>query len=40
VAVRPDVALFRHARKLRWNIVDWPSPPATARTLNPAGVGR
>jgi HAD superfamily hydrolase (TIGR01490 family) len=37
VAVRPDVALFRHARKLRWNIVDWPSSPATARTLNPAG---
>jgi HAD superfamily hydrolase (TIGR01490 family) len=37
VAVRPDVALFRHARRLRWNIVDWPSPPATARTLNPAG---
>ena len=37
VAVRPDVALFRHARKLRWNIVDWPSSPSTARTLNPAG---
>ena len=40
VAVRPDVALFRHARRLRWNIADWPSPAATARTLNPAGVGR
>ena len=37
VAVRPDVALFRHARRLRWNIVDWPSSPSTARTLNPAG---
>ena len=40
MAVRPDVALFRHARRLRWNIVDWPSPAATGRTLNPAGVAR
>ena len=37
VAVRPDVSLFRHARKHRWPIADWPSSGATARTLNPAG---
>jgi phosphoserine phosphatase len=40
VAVRPDVSLFRHARRHRWTIVDWASPDATARTLNPAGVRR
>ncbi len=37
VAVRPDVSLFRHARRQRWPTVDWASPDATARTLNPAG---
>ena len=37
VAVRPDVPLFRHARRHRWTVVDWASPSATARTLNPAG---
>jgi phosphoserine phosphatase len=40
VAVRPDVALFRHARRRRWDVVDWPSSSATARTLNPAGERR
>ncbi len=37
VSVRPDVSLFRHARRHRWPIVDWTSSGATARTLNPAG---
>jgi fatty acyl-CoA reductase len=37
VAVRPDVTLYRHARRHRWEIVDWASPDATGRTLNPAG---
>lgn len=37
VAVRPDVSLFRHARKQHWPVVDWASPPASARSLNPAG---
>ncbi|WP_395694958.1 HAD-IB family hydrolase [Nocardioides sp.] len=37
VAVRPDVPLFRHARRHRWTIVDWASPPASTRRLNPAG---
>jgi HAD superfamily hydrolase (TIGR01490 family) len=37
VAVRPDVTLYRHARRHRWEIVDWSSPDATGRTLNPAG---
>ncbi|MGH3363016.1 MAG: HAD-IB family hydrolase [Nocardioides sp.] len=40
VAVRPDVSLYRHARKGRWPIVDWSSSVATARVLNPAGDGR
>jgi len=40
VAVRPDVALFRHARRQRWTIADWPSSQVTARTLNPAGARR
>ncbi len=38
VAVRPDVTLYRHARRNRWEIVDWASPDATGRSLNPAGV--
>jgi alcohol-forming fatty acyl-CoA reductase len=37
VSVRPDVPLFRHARRHRWPIVDWTSSDATARSLNPAG---
>jgi phosphoserine phosphatase len=37
VAVRPDVALFRHARQKRWPVVDWASSSATGRSLNPAG---
>ncbi len=40
VAVRPDVSLYRHARRHRWQIVDWPSPDSTARALNPAGAAR
>ena len=35
VAVRPDVALFRHAGRRHWPIVDWASPEATPRTLSP-----
>jgi fatty acyl-CoA reductase len=37
VAVRPDVPLYRHARKSRWTIVDWASPGPSARSLNPGG---
>jgi HAD superfamily hydrolase (TIGR01490 family) len=37
VAVRPDVPLFRHARRQRWTIVDWASSTSNTRTLNPAG---
>ena len=37
VAVRPDVPLFRHARRNRWTIVDWASSGSSTRTLNPAG---
>ena len=37
VAVRPDVPLFRHARKNRWTVVDWGSSTSSTRTLNPAG---
>lgn len=37
VAVRPDVSLYRHARRNRWNIVDWSSPGPAGRSLNPAG---
>ncbi len=45
VAVRPDVSLFRHARRHHWDIVDWASPDAVGRPLNPgaaalAGGGR
>ena len=40
VAVRPDVSLFRHARRQHWPIVDWASSDASARTLNPAGDAR
>jgi fatty acyl-CoA reductase len=37
VAVRPDVPLYRHARRSRWTIVDWASPGPSARSLNPGG---
>lgn len=37
VAVRPDVTLFRHARRHRWTIVDWASSDSNGRALNPAG---
>ncbi len=37
VAVRPDVALFRHARRNRWTVVDWASSGSNARSLDPAG---
>ncbi|MEQ4522890.1 HAD family hydrolase, partial [Nocardioides kribbensis] len=37
VAVRPDVPLYRHARRQGWSIVDWASPAAAGRSLNPAG---
>ena len=37
VAVRPDVPLFRHARRSHWTIVDWASSGSSTRTLNPAG---
>jgi len=40
VAVRPDVALYRHARRHRWTVVDWASPPSAGRALNPAGGAR
>ncbi|MBB3089957.1 HAD-IB family hydrolase [Nocardioides albus] len=37
VAVRPDVPLFRHAKRSHWTIVDWESPAHATRTLDPAG---
>ena len=40
VAVRPDITLFRHAKKSHWPIVDWSSPPATPRILDPAAGSR
>ncbi len=40
VAVSPDVSLSRHARRQHWTIVDWASPDAASRPLNPAGVRR
>ncbi len=40
VAVRPDVSLYRHARRHHWTIVDWASPAAAGRGLNPAGARR
>ncbi|HEX7355927.1 MAG TPA: HAD-IB family hydrolase [Mycobacteriales bacterium] len=35
VAVRPDVALSRYARRKRWPVVDWPSPATSPRLLDP-----
>ncbi|GHJ60542.1 haloacid dehalogenase [Nocardioides sp. OK12] len=40
VAVRPDVPLYRHARRHHWTIVDWASPATAGRSLNPAGSRR
>ncbi|MCM0619422.1 HAD-IB family hydrolase [Nocardioides bruguierae] len=40
VAVSPDVALMRHARRHHWTIVDWASPETGRRTLDPAGSAR
>jgi HAD superfamily hydrolase (TIGR01490 family) len=40
VAVRPDLALFRHARRKQWPMVDWASPKTAARTLDPARAQR
>lgn len=40
VAVSPDVSLSRHARRQHWTIVDWASPDAASRPVNPAGVRR
>ena len=37
VAVRPDVTLFRHARRAHWSIVDWGSSGSSTRALDPAG---
>lgn len=37
VAVRPDVPLYRHARRHHWTVVDWASSGSSTRTLNPAG---
>ncbi len=37
VAVSPDVALSRHARRKHWNIVEWESATASRRTLDPVG---
>lgn len=37
VAVRPDVPLYRHARRSHWDVVDWASPTGSVRSLTPAG---
>ena len=37
VVVKPDISLYRHARRQRWTIVDWASSQTSARSLNPAG---
>jgi fatty acyl-CoA reductase len=37
VAVRPDVPLYRHARRSHWDVVDWASPSGSGRVLDPAG---
>ena len=40
VAVRPDVALYRHARRSHWDVADWASPSGSVRALDPAGGAR
>ncbi len=37
VAVRPDVALYRHARRSHWDVADWASPSGASRVLDPSG---
>jgi HAD superfamily hydrolase (TIGR01490 family) len=37
VAVRPDVPLFRHARKAHWSIVEWSSPSVSSRVPGVVG---
>jgi HAD superfamily hydrolase (TIGR01490 family) len=37
VAVRPDITLYRHAKKSRWPIVDWSSSTVASRSLVPTG---
>jgi len=37
VAVRPDVPLYRHARRSHWDVADWASPSGSVRALDPAG---
>ena len=39
VAVKPDVALYRHARRSHWDVVDWASPTGATRGLDPAKTG-
>ena len=39
VAVRPDIPLFRHARRSHWTIVDWASPTSSERILSPVFEG-
>jgi fatty acyl-CoA reductase len=36
VAVSPDLALDRHARRKHWHVVDWPSSATSRRALDPA----
>jgi len=42
VAVRPDVPLYRHARRSHWDVVDWARPSGAMRRLDltPAGGSR
>ena len=35
VAVRPDVPLYRHARRSHWDVADWASPSGSIRALDP-----
>jgi alcohol-forming fatty acyl-CoA reductase len=39
VAVRPDVPLYRHARRSHWDVADWASPSGSVRSLTPTGSG-
>jgi fatty acyl-CoA reductase len=36
VAVRPDIPLYRHARRSHWDVADWASPTGATRGLDPA----
>ena len=35
VAVRPDVPLYRHARRSHWDVADWASPSGSVRGPRP-----